>query len=292
MSSLSRPAAASSSSAVVPASQGDDQQNFSLELLRLIMVRLPERERVDAWIGDEQHGGYASSLPLAPPLTAQQRAAAIPSYSSSSPTISLLRPPPLSPPPDRLFPYEPMFRWLSYGNDPEGKNHAKVDKDFFLKREWSFTLADDIYIRYNCFRDHKEMKAAMMKRQPHKIDIGAVFNLPPKDHLGVSAAAFKTEQRELVFDIDLTDYDDVRTCCSGAKICNKCWGYMTMAIKVLDLALRTDFGFSTCCTSTWRRGVHCWVSDKEARELSNEARRRWWSTWACRWGPTARRRRS
>lgn len=24
------------------------------------------------------------------------------------------------------------------------------------------------------------MKAAMVKRQPHKIDIGAVFNLPPK----------------------------------------------------------------------------------------------------------------
>ncbi len=77
-----------------------------------------------------------------------------------------------------------MFEWLSYGNDPEGKNHAKVKKDFFLRREWSFTLADDIYIRYNCFRDHREMKAAMMKKQPHKIDIGAVFNLPPKDHKG------------------------------------------------------------------------------------------------------------
>ena len=85
---------------------------------------------------------------------------------------------------DRLFPYEQMFEWLSYGNDPDGKNHAKVDPTFFLRREWSFTLADDIYIRYNCFRDHREMKAAMMKRQPHKIDIGAVFSLPPKDHLG------------------------------------------------------------------------------------------------------------
>jgi hypothetical protein len=36
------------------------------------------------------------------------------------------------------------------------------------------------------------MKAAMIKKQPHKIDIGAVFNLPPKDHLAYAAGAFKT----------------------------------------------------------------------------------------------------
>ena len=60
-----------------------------------------------------------------------------------------------------------------------------------------------------------------IKKQPHKIDIGAVFNMPPKDHLGVSAASFKTVERELVFDIDLTDYDDVRNCCTGAKICGR-----------------------------------------------------------------------
>lgn len=46
-----------------------------------------------------------------------------------------------------------------------------------------------------------------------------------------------------MFDIDLTDYDDVRTCCSGAKICNRCWSYMTMAVSlicedVLSLAYR------------------------------------------------------
>ena len=99
-------------------------------------------------------------------------------------------------------------------------------------REFSFTIADDVYIRYQCFGDAKGMREAIQKRQPHKIDIGAVFSSLPKDHAGGNkGGASATTERELVFDIDLTDYDDIRTCCSGAKICNKCWSYMTMAIK-------------------------------------------------------------
>jgi len=40
----------------------------------------------------------------------------------------------------KLFPYEPMHQWLSYG----GSDRAG---DAFSKREFSFTLANDIYIR-------------------------------------------------------------------------------------------------------------------------------------------------
>lgn len=43
--------------------------------------------------------------------------------------------------------------------------------------------------------------------------------------------------RELVFDIDLTDYDDVRTCGSGGHICNSCWPLMAVAIQVVPSPL-------------------------------------------------------
>lgn len=42
----------------------------------------------------------------------------------------------------------------------------------------------------------------------------------------------------ILFPQDITDYDDVRYCCSGADVCSKCWPLMTVAIKVIDTSLR------------------------------------------------------
>jgi DNA primase small subunit len=173
---------------------------------------------------------------------------------------------------DKLFPYLQMVRWLSYRNDPKSSS-PKVEKDFFLRREFTFVLAGDIFCRYLCFRDADEFRAAVMSRQPIRMEIGAVFTHPPKNHTTIIKDAYRPLERELVFDIDMDDYDDIRTCCRGAKLCTKCWTFMKAAIKILKRALNEDFGFKhTLFVYSGRRGVHCWVCDPDARRLSNERR--------------------
>ena len=183
----------------------------------------------------------------------------------------------------RLFPYQLLYSWLSY--DPSTVNPSNNNKttttsssSTFPRREFSMTIeptpGNEVYIRYQSFLSQEELTSAIMKRRPTKIDIGAVFNYPPKDNKSLPSGKLQTQERELVFDIDLTDYDGVRNCgCSGAKICTKCWTFMGMAIEVMDEGLRKDFGFEHLAWFySGRRGVHCWVCDDKARKLTNEAR--------------------
>jgi len=188
----------------------------------------------------------------------------------------------------RLFPYQMLYSWLSYdpstanpnnGNSSKTKNLSAMSLSAtFPRREFSMTIeptpGNEVYIRYQSFLSQEELTSAIIKRRPTKIDIGAVFNYPPKDNKSLPSEKLQTQERELVFDIDLTDYDGVRMCgCSGAKICHKCWKFMGMAVEVMDQGLREDFGFEhVAWFYSGRRGVHCWVCDDVARKLTNEAR--------------------
>lgn len=121
-------------------------------------------------------------------------------------------------------------------------------------------------------QDGTELYHALTRQVPAKIDIGPIYNVDPRrrtayagiltstftccshhnnsnlrnqsqPHHGIYLCmhmttgqgtdnSFQPRQRELVFDIDLTDYDDVRTCGSGGHICNQCWPLMAVAVQV------------------------------------------------------------
>lgn len=161
---------------------------------------------------------------------------------------------------DRLFPTSLLYHWLST-NSADGMKY----------REMSFTLAGDIYVRYCSYARKEDLKTDLVTKCPVKIDIGAIYNAPPNMHASVSA--FTPLSKELVFDIDMTDYDDIRRCCSEAKICHKCWQLMTAAIKVIHDILTKDFGFQhILVVFSGRRGVHFWVADPKAKSLNHDAR--------------------
>ena len=72
----------------------------------------------------------------------------------------------------------------------------------------------------------------------------------------------------------MTDYDDIRTCCTGANICPKCWAWVTMAINIMDVGLKEDFGFKhVMWVYSGRRGAHAWICDKRARSLDDQGRK-------------------
>lgn len=160
-----------------------------------------------------------------------------------------------------------MTSWLSRGSGSFSEKEMQV----LSRREFSFTLEDDIYVRYQSFSSANDFESTVCKNNPCKIDIGAVYNIRPSTKNAVSS--FFPVQREFVFDIDMTDYDDMRQCCSEANICLLCWPLMTAAIKVVHAALQEDFGFQHILwVYSGRRGVHCWVSDVSASKFDNEQR--------------------
>ncbi|PIN21008.1 hypothetical protein CDL12_06298 [Handroanthus impetiginosus] len=141
----------------------------------------------------------------------------------------------------KFFPYADMHKWMSYGND--GK-HPGCDQSYLGRREFSFTLDNDIYLRFQSFNNATELENAIKEKCPFKIDIGPVYSVDPaKRHAYAQSGdnVFTPVERELIFDIDISDYDDVRFCCSGADVCSECWPLMTVAIKVIDTALRVIF---------------------------------------------------
>lgn len=160
-----------------------------------------------------------------------------------------------------------------YSNFADGK-HPQSDSTFFQRREFCFTLDGDIFVRYQSFKDRQEMQAAIRDRCPAKIDIGPVYNVDPQRRAAYAASnGFTPQERELVFDIDLTDYDDVRTCGKEGHICTKCWPLMAAAVAILDRGLKEDFGFQhVLFVYSGRRGVHAWVCDERARKLTDEQR--------------------
>lgn len=138
-----------------------------------------------------------------------------------------------------IFPAEEMFRVFNIGSS----------------REISFYSQQSAYIRYLSFDDAGSLRQKLVQMLPKKVDIGAVFSQRPSKAPGPFPV-----YRELVFDIDLTDYP--RSCCEGKRVCGQCYEKIKCAVRLLDYSLREELGFRNIgFVFSGRRGVHCWVLD-------------------------------
>eukprot|EP00758_Cryptobia_borreli_P003651 Tbor_TRINITY_DN3892_c0_g2::TRINITY_DN3892_c0_g2_i1::g.5540::m.5540/K02684/PRI1; DNA primase small subunit len=175
-----------------------------------------------------------------------------------------------------FYPTEDIVNWLSYNlqtaedNEEKGRIAAHKSSSYINNREFCFTLVGDIFTRFRTFATLQDLHEGLIREGPEKIDVGAVYDMPVEKKKMTNISPV---DRELIFDIDMTDYDHVRSCCKGKEICVYCWPWMTCAAKILAHILRHDFGFKYIMpVFSGRRGIHLWVCDRRARELSDVER--------------------
>ena len=162
---------------------------------------------------------------------------------------------------------------------------VRTPADPLAQRE--FAAEGAYYKRYISARSAAELREALLQVPGLKApQIGPVYS-GAVTRAGFEAGTLAPEhysrphRRELVFDVDLTDYEFLDLAGSTAadptglnlEACDRAWPVAGLAVFFLKVLLREHFGFSEfLVVYSGRRGVHLWVLDDHARLLSDEAR--------------------
>ena len=162
-----------------------------------------------------------------------------------------------------FFPYDPFISWLLL--------HSVYP---LSHREFSFS--EDMWNRYKCFESATELKQALLFQCPNKLDVGPCYNVPVSQRKEVQTK-FYAEEKELVFDIDITDYNKnnnhSRNCCSPTSMCDKCWPLMICAYEIMKFYFTEEFDFKEFIgIYSGRRGIHIHVSDESVKQYPDRSR--------------------
>ncbi|PWI48945.1 hypothetical protein CEE45_04235 [Candidatus Heimdallarchaeota archaeon B3_Heim] len=150
-----------------------------------------------------------------------------------------------------------------------------IDFSSFSTREFGFVSLNGKFFRNIAFETPDDLQDFLIDRCPTDAYIGAVYDNPPSRKRPIHTLEWIGH--ELVFDIDINDYDAVRkyVCdCTGAgQVCLRCWQLINVSISLIDETLRRDFGMNDIIwLFSGRRGVHGWVRDSNTFDLDRDQR--------------------
>jgi DNA primase small subunit len=150
-----------------------------------------------------------------------------------------------------FFPFSEICEWT-----------VRSSHEILLLREFSFANSSNIYKRNVKYSTPEFILDDFITFSAIRIDFGAI------------ETTTSGRLRELIFDIDLTDYDDVRRCCSGTEICSTCWKFVSIGGEILENILRKSFGFKKInFVFSGRRGIHCFITDREVYTYTDSHRK-------------------
>ncbi|GEM_PF-1669043 len=155
------------------------------------------------------------------------------------------------------------------------------EKDFGRREFAVAPYSGPNMIRNLFFENVDELKKYLIEIVPIKAYVGSVYvRSGPVIPSGKSVGELSVDYRELTFDIDLTDYNDVRReiegcrCrMEGKKVCPKCRPLANRALVILRRIAEDMFGTTRYkAFFSGRRGVHFRIYDENARKLAEEER--------------------
>lgn len=166
------------------------------------------------------------------------------------------------------FPFNDIWKRFVTTDETDFEKGFRNDE-----REFIF-VTSEIWSRYNFYSTKIAWRDFILRTCPQRIELGAIYNVPPDKALVNSLKdVVVAKKKELVFDVDANDYQAFRTNCACGqekKVCSKCWTFIYCTALCLDYTIRNLFGFKELLfVFSGRRGLHCWISDKVARDLSN-----------------------
>jgi len=155
------------------------------------------------------------------------------------------------------------------------------------ERILAFQFPNDIMKRYIEKYTSDTLERMIKEQHPLSIHCGrAAVPLFPVHHN--KDLIICNIRKELVFDVDASDYDKIpskssecednikmriRPCECDKSACDKCWYLIQFASKVIDYFITNIYDYkSLLWVFSGNRGIHCWINDKHALSLSKETR--------------------
>ena len=142
----------------------------------------------------------------------------------------------------------------------------------FSNREFGFVVGKDVFVRNISFQNTDQLREYMINNSVKHAYVGAIYDTSPSRENPIQKIKWKG--REFIFDIDIDEYDLVRTCgCKGDQYCKDCWSLVQDAAIFIDETMKQDFGFKEVIwIFSGRRGVHGWVMDKFTQDFDQAQR--------------------
>src|SRR5271163_4577587 len=163
------------------------------------------------------------------------------------------------------FPLTSFCKLLTRGHEEQLRYYplALVNEGGMYRKDQTQTFDKPYDLRFD-----------LIKTAPESLHSGALLSEIYRSSSSSSPSAMRGS--DLEFDLDITDYNDLRLklCgCRDKQLCEKCWAIVRSSTIILCHVLRNDFGFKhLLCIFSGRKGLHVKVCDERARLLSMEAK--------------------